>query len=191
MVLPLPLPLLQALHPLAQFFHHPQGLVVEPLHSPRPEEGKGGPHGPAPPAMGPPQRSGQFGAQARVVAIELLLQAEGRVPPLAPQLLDQPPQAPRRSHPQARPARMAGHRLAPALRLLLGEARRRPRGHPSGALAALMLQLLAQGPHLPAQGLVFGQQALHVGCDRPVAGGGPPTAGIKTHPSRNANASPF
>ena len=74
-----------------QLHHHLERRFSEPLRRPGAIEGKGRPHGPAGPTVGAPERFGQCGAQARGAALELLLQAERRVRPVASQLLDHPP----------------------------------------------------------------------------------------------------
>ena len=194
----------QPVHPLAQFLHHPQGLLAEPLDRPGPVQGEGGPHGPATATVGPPQGSGQRAAQPRHLPIQLLLQAEAGVPPVATQLVHQAPQATRGPQPQAGPAGVVRHRLAPAVHHQGGDPRLGAGGHPAlAALPALIAPLilplvaplvvplveqlveqLAQSAHLPPQGLVLRQQRLHIGGDRPSTRRGSPAAGIKAHRGR-------
>ena len=91
-----------------QLFHHPQRLFAEPLDRPGPVQGEGGAHRQATAALGASQRCGQLRSQPRCLSIQLLLEAQIRMPGPAAQVLQQAAQAAGGAQPQVVPAGMAG-----------------------------------------------------------------------------------
>lgn len=109
--------LLQPLHPLQQRGHHPQRLFAQPFDRTRSVERKSGPYRPAHPAVGTAQGLRHFTAKAWGTPIQLLLQREEGIPPMAAQLLLQSAQATGWTDAQLLPVGMGGQGLAPALHL--------------------------------------------------------------------------
>ena len=141
-------PLLQLLHPPQQLVHHPQRLLAQPFRGSWAVESKGRPHRPAAAAVGAAQGLEQFMAQAGTAAVQLLLEAESGVPPVAPQLLLQTPQTPGRPDAQRLPAGMAGQGAPPAFHQVGTEAM----GGTDGDAAARRLRRRPGRPRGPRAG---------------------------------------
>ncbi len=111
--------------------------------------------------MGAPQGRRQGAAQPGGAAVQFLLELEPGIPPAAPLRLHHATQPAGWTEAQAPPAGVSGHGLSPALHLGRADQRSRAGGGAGGTeLQALQLQL--QGAHLAPQGVVLGQQGLHI-----------------------------